>query len=87
LASYPGAKCYDTSAEATFSGNYPIARYLYVYVNKKPDQSLDPMRAEFIKYIVSKEGQTQAEMGGYYPITNDIREDDLKRLGITSLAK
>ena len=41
LASYDGGRCYDTSAEATFSGNYPIARYLYVYLNKKSDQQLD----------------------------------------------
>ena len=67
LASYDGGKCYDTSAEATFSGDYPIARYLYIYLNKKPNEQLDPLRTEFIKYILSKDGQTQTEMGGYYP--------------------
>ena len=86
LASYNGGKCYDTSAEATYSGNYPIARYLYVYLNKKPNEQIDPLRSEFIKYIVSKDGQTQTEMAGDYPITNAIREEDLKRLGISTLA-
>ena len=86
LTSYDSGICYDTSAEATFSGNYPIARYLYVYLNKKPNEQLDPLRSEFIKYILSKDGQTQAEMGGYYPITNAIREEDLKRLGIWTLS-
>ena len=85
LASYAGGKCYDTSAEATLSGNYPIARYLYVYLNKRPNQQLDPLRTEFIRYILSKDGQTQTEMGGFYPITNAIREEDLKRLGISTL--
>jgi phosphate transport system substrate-binding protein len=46
-----------THAEATFSANYPIARYLYVYLNKKPNEQLDPLRREFIKYILSKDGQ------------------------------
>ena len=82
LASYNGGKCYDTSAEATYSGNYPIARYLYIYLHKKPDEQIDPLRSEFIKYIVSKDGQIQTEMAGDYPITNPIREEDLKRLGI-----
>jgi phosphate transport system substrate-binding protein len=82
LASYASAQCYDTSAEATYSGKYPIARYLYIYLNKKPDQQLDPLRREFIKYILSKDGQTQTEIGGFYPITSDIREQDLRRLGI-----
>ncbi len=86
LASYNGGKCYDTSAEATYSGNYPIARYLYVYLNKKPNEQLDTLRSEFIKYILSKDGQTQTEMAGDYPITNAIREEDLKRLGISTLA-
>jgi phosphate transport system substrate-binding protein len=87
LAPYPAATCYDTSAESTFSGKYPIARYLYVYVNKKPDQPLDALRAEFIKYILSKDGQTQTEKGGFYPITNKIREDELKKSGIPTITQ
>jgi len=61
LALYSGGPCYDTSAEATLSGKYPFARYLRIYLNKKPAQPLDPLRAEFIKYILSKDGQTQTE--------------------------
>ena len=81
LASYYGGTCYEASAEPTLSGKYPIARYLYVYLNKKPNQPLDPLRAEFIKYILSKDGQEQTEKGGFYPITNEIRENELKKLG------
>lgn len=84
LASYYGAKCYEASAEATLSGKYPIARYLYVYLNRKPGQSLDPLRAEFVKYILSEDGQTQTERGGFFSITNEIRESDLNKLGIAS---
>ena len=86
LASYYGAKCYDTTAEATYSGKYPIARYLYINLNKKPDEPLDLLRAEFIKYILSKDGQTLTEEGGYFPITNEIREHDLNALGISTPA-
>jgi phosphate transport system substrate-binding protein len=84
LASYYGATCYDVSAEPTLSGKYPIARYLYVYVNKNPAHALDPVRAEFIKYILSKDAQTQTEKGGFYPITNEIREAELRKLGIST---
>jgi phosphate transport system substrate-binding protein len=87
LALYAGGTCHDTSAEATLSGKYPIARYLYVYINKKPNQSLDPLRAEFIKYILSKDGQTQTEKGGFYPITNEIRESELKKFGISTVSQ
>ncbi len=84
LASYYGGTCYDAAAEPTLSGKYPIARYLYVYVNKKPAQALDPLRAEFIKYILSKDGQEQTEKGGFYSITNEIREQELTKLGIST---
>ena len=64
LAAFYGAQCYDTTAEATYSGKYPVARYLYIYLNKARDEPLDPLRVEFIKYILSKDGQTLTEKGG-----------------------
>lgn len=87
LASFAGGQCYEASAEATFSGKYPLARYLRIYLNKKPDQPLDPVRSEFIKYILSKDGQMQTEKGGFYAITDQIREDELKKLGISTAAR
>ncbi len=47
----------------------------------------DPLRSEFIKYVLSKDGQTQTEKGGFYSITDDIREADLKKLGISTIEK
>ncbi len=84
LAAKAGGKCYDTSAESAYAGDYPIARFLYIYVNKNPNQPLDPLRAEFVKYTLSKQGQTETIKGGYYPITNDLRLEDLKTLGLLS---
>ncbi len=63
LAAYDGRECYDTTAEATYSSKYPVSRYLYIYLNKAPDESLDLLRTEFIKYILSKDGQTLTEKG------------------------
>jgi phosphate transport system substrate-binding protein len=82
-----GSTCSDTSAEAAYSRKYPLARYLYIYLNKKPDVSLDPLRREFVKYILSKDGQMETEAGGFYSITNADRESDLKRLGITAVSQ
>jgi phosphate transport system substrate-binding protein len=82
LASYYGGTCYEPSAEATMSGKYPIARYLYVYINRKPGQPLDALRVEFAKYILSKDGQELTESGGFFPITGEIRESDLMKLGV-----
>jgi phosphate transport system substrate-binding protein len=81
-----GRQCYDTSADVTYSGEYPIARYLYVYFNKKPNEPIDPLRGEFIKYVLSKEGQAQTEKSGFYPLTSEMREKELKRIGLPALA-
>jgi phosphate transport system substrate-binding protein len=86
LAAKAGDKCYEANAESAYSGDYPIARFLYIYVNKNPNQPLDPLRAEFIKYTLSKQGQTETIKGGYYPITNALRLEDLKTLGIAALS-
>lgn len=83
LASYYGGACHQASPDATLSGKYPIARYLYVYLNRKPGEPLDALRAEFVKYILSKDGQEQTERGGFFPVTNEIRESELNKLGIS----
>ncbi len=68
--------------ETALSGDYPLARFLYVYVNKNPNESLDPLRAEFIKMIFSKAGQETVIKDGYFPITANLAEEDLKKAGL-----
>jgi phosphate transport system substrate-binding protein len=87
LALHSGATCYDASAESAYSRKYPLARYLYIYLNKDPNRPLDKLVSEFTKFIVSKDGQKKTEIGGFYSITNDDREVDLKKLGIATIAK
>ena len=54
LAAKAGKPATSKSPESAYSGNYPIARFLYIYVNKNPNQPLDPLRAEFVKYTLSQ---------------------------------
>jgi len=73
---------FDANAENAYSGDYPLARFLYVYINKSPVQKLDPLRGEFIKYVLSKQGQTVVIKDGYYPVSNLIVVEDLDALGL-----
>jgi phosphate transport system substrate-binding protein len=82
LSVNPGGQCHNATLEETIGGKYPIARYLYVYLNKKPDEQLDPLRGEFLKYILSRDGQALVEQESYYPLTNEIRELELRKLGL-----
>lgn len=56
------------TAKNALSGKYPLARYLYVYVNKHPKKPLAPLEAEFVKLVLSKQGQEIVEKDGYIPI-------------------
>lgn len=87
VAAVDGGECYDTSAEMVRAGKYPIARYLEVYVNKNPAEALDPLRTEFIKFILSKDGQALTEKGGYYSMNSEERQVDLGRLGISAVGQ
>jgi phosphate transport system substrate-binding protein len=84
LAAVSGDKCYDTSPASTYSGNYPLSRYLRLYLNKAPSKALDPAMLEFIKYVLSRDGQTDTVNSGFYPIAEAIRAKAQMTLGISN---
>jgi len=59
---------FDCTLENCLNGSYPLARFLYIYVNKKPGQPLDPLTKEFLKFVLSKEGQEIVVKDGYFPM-------------------
>lgn len=74
---------YDANAENSLSGEYPIARFLYLYVNADPEIGLnDPLRSEFVKLIFSKQGQEVVAKDGYFPVPSSVAREDLDRLKI-----
>jgi phosphate transport system substrate-binding protein len=75
-------EAFEANAENAYSGDYPLARFLYIYINKNPNEDLDPLRAEFIKYVMSKEGQEAVIKDGYYPISQMLVEDNFKAAGL-----
>jgi phosphate transport system substrate-binding protein len=64
------------------SGKYPLARPILVYVNHKPGTPLDPLRAEFIRYIYSKQGQTDALKVGFVPVDAEMAAKALGKVGL-----
>ncbi len=80
IAEEDGAEAIPANAENVASGDYPLARYLYVYVNKKPDTPLSPLEAEFLKLVLSKEGQEIVAKDGYIPVSASIAGRELRKL-------
>jgi ABC-type phosphate transport system substrate-binding protein len=58
------------------SGRYPLARFLYLYVNKAPNKPLDPVVREFLKLVFSREGQEIVLKDGYLPLTAAIATEE-----------
>jgi phosphate transport system substrate-binding protein len=82
LARDASSSHFEANAENAYSGEYPLARFLYVYINAKPGEQMDPVRREFIKYIFSKQGQQDVLKDGYFPVDATIARETLKGLGI-----
>ncbi len=80
LAKKSGNPFVAATSENALSGKYPLSRYLYVYVNKRPNRSLAPLEREFIKMVLSKRGQQVVVKDGYIPLPKRVVDRQLKAL-------
>lgn len=70
------------STDAAPSGDYPVARFLYVYMNVNPNAELEPLRAEFVRYVYSQQGQADVMRAGFFPVVEAIADADLEAFGL-----
>jgi len=82
LASEAGEAFVEAVPAHAYTGDYPLARFLKLYVNHKPGTEMDPLRREFIRYLFSQQGQSDVVKDGYYPVTYEIARKALEPLGI-----
>ena len=80
VAEVPEDDPVEVSFETATDGSYPLTRYLYVYVNKKPDTPLAPLEREFFKLVLSQVGQEIVEKDGYVPLPLKTVERELRRI-------
>jgi len=70
----------EATEENALSGKYPLARVLYVYVNKAPNKPLAPMELEFVKMVLSKQGQDVVVKDGYIPLPATMAQKELAKI-------
>ncbi len=80
LAAKSGAPFVTADPENVYAGKYPLSRILYVYVNKAPGRPLDPLVLEFLRYVLSRQGQEVVVKDGYLPLTAALAERERKKL-------
>jgi len=82
LAAEPAARPVAPTPDAAYSGDYPLARFLYLSVNHRPGTQLDPLRREFLRYVLSGTGQGDVKKDGYLPVTATVAAEALAGVGI-----
>ncbi|MDT8428451.1 MAG: phosphate ABC transporter substrate-binding protein PstS family protein [Pseudomonadales bacterium] len=73
---------FEPTPENAESGDYPLARFLYIYINKHPNRELDPLTREFIKMVYSRLGQEVVNRDGFVPLREPVAARLRKELGI-----
>ena len=72
---------YAYTIENLRSRKYPFFDEIYAYTDQNHGQSIDPKVREYLRFIVSREGQTEIMRDGkYLPLTAEVSREQLKKL-------
>ena len=76
-----GGTCYEPNVENVYSHKYPMSRYVYIYVDRPPGKALAPKVKEFLKLVLSREGQdVVAKEQVFIPLLPEVVKEELKKL-------
>ena len=81
LAAKDGAPYVDLTMDNVRNRSYPLFDEVYFYLNRLPGKPVDPKVKEYLRYILSREGQEAVQRDGkYLPLTAEAIRDQLKKL-------
>lgn len=80
LSKVAGKAFVAPTPENAISGKYPLARFLYIYVNKEPGKPLPPLTHEFLKQVLSRQGQKVVVKDGYIPLPTKVAARELVKI-------
>src|SRR5262249_44431795 len=67
--------------ESVASGKYPLSRGVYIFFNRENGQNVSPRIREFLRFVLSKEGQEEVlREGAYLPLTENMRREQLQKI-------
>jgi phosphate transport system substrate-binding protein len=81
VAAREGAPFVSHTLESVQNRSYPLYQEAYLYTSVKPGTKMDPNVREFLRYVLSQEGQTDVMRDGkYLPLTAEVVRDQLAKL-------
>jgi phosphate transport system substrate-binding protein len=67
--------------EAVQNRSYPLSRNVFMFIKRPPGKAVDPKVKEFMRYILSRQGQETVEKQNVYlPMTKELVNAELKKL-------
>ena len=81
LAAKEGEPFVAPTRESFADRSYPLVRSVYLFINRPPGQPVDPPVAEFLRYVLSREGQAVvAKQGVYFPLPAAVVREQLQKI-------
>ncbi len=70
----------DGNATSASNGKYPLTRYMYIRVNRQPGEPLPPAIRQFLRFVLSRDGQEPILSSGYFPLGARVVREELAKL-------
>ena len=80
VAPREGAPAITATYETAANGSYPLTRYMYIRFAKPEGRKLPPHVRQFLRFILSREGQSAVPTSGYFPLTAQESREELAKL-------
>ena len=81
IARTANGPAYRGTFEEVAAARYPLTRFVYLYVNHPPGKKLEPKTEEFLRYVLSREGQRGVEQEGLFlPLPAPLVREELGKL-------
>jgi phosphate transport system substrate-binding protein len=81
IAERAGAPAVAVTKETLIARTYPLTRVIPFFLDRPPGRPVDPKLREFLRYILSREGQQDiVRDGGYLPLNAEAIATQLKKL-------
>jgi len=81
IQAYDGGPYVQRSLETVHDRTYPLYGQYFFYFNRTPGQPVEAKVDEFLRFILSQEGQDCVQREGrYLPLTADVVREQLKKL-------
>ena len=81
LATSPRGPYYKGTYDEVLYHRYPLSRFIYIHLDRKPGKAIDPKVREFVRFVLSAQGQKDViAEGSYLPLTPDVIRQEMEKL-------